>query len=69
MILSAIYSVPSDGRTKMIISAYTINGICTVEIRLDKRYAVVCGESNGFPALLIMKCIYKIITNNRSSNK
>lgn len=63
MILSAIYSVPLDGRTKMIISAHAINGICTVELKLDGRYAVVCGESKGFPAKLIMKCIYKLILN------
>lgn len=50
----------------MVISAITVNGISTVELKHNKRYAVVSGKSvGGFPFYLVFKCIIKLIINKK----
>ena len=46
----------------MIVSIFTINNNTTVELKTENKYAVVNGNEKGFPILLLVKCLIKLLT-------
>ncbi len=52
----------------MIISALTVNGITTLEIKHNNSYVVVSGKTNGFPYRLLLKGIIQLHKNKKAKS-